>query len=497
MYPADQPGTARTVAVSHTRGAAQCRHGASALVRRHLFVLRLMLLAADAVMAAVFFLLLGNLRFGDAAWTTMWQALGMSDIAGALFYAAAWVTILWFLGLYAFRVRWTIGGELNEILVGSLLMAFATMTFLYLIKLDVSRLFLLVLLVGQPVITMASRVSLRLWFQRMRARGFNRSFMVVVGVGEEAQAFADVIERHPELGIEVIGHLVASDEVDSGVTRPILGSGEDLARVFHERVVDEVAICVAPRTMDWSEPLIRLAADEGKHVRIPTRAEPPVYDLSTEELDGLLIRSYVHGPTRMLSLAVKRAMDVGGALVGLVILGPVVAVVAVAILVTEGRPIHYHHTRIGLHGRPFTMYKFRTMVRDADARFNEVLHLNERASIAFKSGDDPRITKLGKFLRATSIDELPQLWNVLRGEMSLVGPRPPLEREIVGYDIWHRRRLSMKPGITGLWQVEARGEPEFDRWVERDLEYIDRWTLGLDLKILLRTVPAVVGRTGK
>ena len=162
----------------------------------------------------------------------------------------------------------------------------------------------------------------------------------------------------------------------------------------------------------------------------------------------------------------------------------------------QGRPIYYNHTRIGLHGRPFTMHKFRTMVRDADAQFDEVQHLNEREQVTFKSADDPRITPFGRFLRATSIDELPQLWNVLRGEMSLVGPRPPLEREIIQYDVWHRRRLSMKPGITGLWQVEARTEPAFDSWVERDLAYIDRWSLALDLKILLQTVPAVLRRTG-
>jgi lipopolysaccharide/colanic/teichoic acid biosynthesis glycosyltransferase len=137
------------------------------------------------------------------------------------------------------------------------------------------------------------------------------------------------------------------------------------------------------------------------------------------------------------------------------------------------------------------------MVPDAESRLEEVRHLNQRNGIVFKAADDPRVTLLGRTLRATSIDELPQLWNVLRGDMSLVGPRPPLVGEVAVYDVWHRRRLSMKPGITGLWQVEARHEPEFDRWVERDLAYIDRWSLMLDLKILARTVPAVVTRTGK
>ena len=435
-------------------------------------------------------------RFGEAD-PSLLAALNMDLGIGVALYAAAWVTTLWFLGLYETRVRWTIGAEINDILVATFVLAFAIMSFLYLVKVDVSRLFLGLLLIAQPVVTIAERLVVRLGFGWLRARGHDRSFMVVIGTGEDAQAFADAVERHRELGIQVIGHLLEPAPAAMRVTRPILGEAADLQRILHEQVVDEVAVCVGPSAAEWTEPLIRLAADEGKHIRIPTPVAPPVLDFQTEELDGLLVRSYVNGPARMLSLAIKRLMDVVGAAVGLVLLSPLLLVVSIVILVMDGRPILYHHTRIGLHGRPFTMYKFRTMDRDADERFDDVRHLNERQDVTFKSANDPRITRLGRFLRATSIDELPQLWNVLKGEMSLVGPRPPLEREIVHYDVWHRRRLSMKPGITGLWQVEARTEPEFDRWVERDLAYIDRWSLWLDLRILLRTVPAVVGRTGK
>jgi lipopolysaccharide/colanic/teichoic acid biosynthesis glycosyltransferase len=143
------------------------------------------------------------------------------------------------------------------------------------------------------------------------------------------------------------------------------------------------------------------------------------------------------------------------------------------------------------------MYKFRTMVADAEARLEEVKHLNERNGAAFKARNDPRMTAFGQWLRKTSIDELPQLWNVLVGSMSLVGPRPPLPHEVAEYDIWHRRRLSMKPGITGLWQVEARHEPDFDRWVEHDLLYIDGWSIWLDLKILAKTLPALLAHGGR
>jgi lipopolysaccharide/colanic/teichoic acid biosynthesis glycosyltransferase len=190
-------------------------------------------------------------------------------------------------------------------------------------------------------------------------------------------------------------------------------------------------------------------------------------------------------------------IDIVGATIGLVLLSPVLAATAIASLAQDGAPVLFRQTRIGLHGRPFTMLKFRTMVVDAEQRLDEVLHLNERNGAAFKATNDPRMTRIGRWLRKTSVDELPQLWNVLTGSMSLVGPRPPLPQEVAEYDVWHRRRLSMKPGITGLWQVEARHEPDFDRWVEHDLIYIDGWSIWLDLKILAKTLPALLAHGGR
>jgi lipopolysaccharide/colanic/teichoic acid biosynthesis glycosyltransferase len=160
-------------------------------------------------------------------------------------------------------------------------------------------------------------------------------------------------------------------------------------------------------------------------------------------------------------------------------------------------PAIFRQTRVGLHGRLFEVYKFRTMIDGAESQLEDLLEHNEIRGHAFKVTNDPRVTKVGRWLRRTSLDELPQLLNVLRGEMSLVGPRPPLPSEVAGYDIWHRRRLSMKPGMTGLWQIRARREADFDRWVETDLEYIDTWSFWLDLKIMLRTIPAVLGREGR
>jgi lipopolysaccharide/colanic/teichoic acid biosynthesis glycosyltransferase len=205
----------------------------------------------------------------------------------------------------------------------------------------------------------------------------------------------------------------------------------------------------------------------------------------------------VHDGHREVGLIVKRLIDIVGAVTGLVVLSPLLLITGLVMLVREGSPVLFRQTRIGLHGRPFTIYKLRTMVRGAEEKLDEVRHLNERDRVTFKASHDPRITTVGRWLRKTSIDELPQLWNVLNGSMSLVGPRPPLPGEVVEYDIWHRRRLSMKPGVTGLWQVEARQDADFDRWVERVLVYIDGWSIWLDLKILLRTVPAVLAREGR
>ncbi|MBF6606438.1 MAG: sugar transferase [Chloroflexi bacterium] len=469
------------------------------MIRGHLFALRMGLMASDAAAAAILFGVISVIRFNDARWTTMWDALGVDGRIGAALYAAAWVTILWYLGLYRLRVRWSSSAEIGDLAVAAFGLAVATMAFLYLVKLQgVSRLFLVSLFLVQPVLAFAERVFFRSVFGRLRARGYNRRYMLVVGAGEFAQAFADRVEAHRHLGLEVIGHLRTLAEETMAVSRPILGTTEELGRVFHERVIDEVAICLPMGSDGLADPIVRIATDEGKIVRVPFQpAMVPLPDARMEEFEDLLVRSYANGPQRVVGLAVKRFVDIGGAAIGLVLLSPVLLVVAAAILVREGRPILFSQTRVGLHGRPFRIYKFRTMVPDAETRYSEVAELSDTKGAAFKLNEDPRVTNLGGALRKTSLDELPQLWNVLRGDMSLVGPRPAPPREVEAYDMWHRRRLSVKPGITGLWQVEARFDRHFDDRANLDLRYIDQWSLWLDIKILVRTVPAVFVRTGR
>jgi exopolysaccharide biosynthesis polyprenyl glycosylphosphotransferase len=202
------------------------------------------------------------------------------------------------------------------------------------------------------------------------------------------------------------------------------------------------------------------------------------------------------GPSSLLQLFAKRMLDVAIAGILLVLGMPVVLGIALAIKISSGGRVLFAQTRCGLNGRRFTLYKFRTMVEGAEERRAELEHLNEMDGPVFKLRRDPRVTWLGRFLRKFSLDELPQLWNVLRGDMSLVGPRPPIPEEVAKYQRWQRRRLAMKPGLTCLWQISGRNEIDFDRWMQLDLEYIDSWSPSLDFKILLKTIPVVLSGRG-
>jgi len=469
------------------------------VIRRHMMALRLGMMAGDWASATAVFLLASIARFGDGEWIAFWNRLSIDIRLAAVVFGIVWVAALWYRGLYRLGTRWRLGSEALDILWATALVAALTLSALFVFRQEnVSRLFLVFLFIAQSLVTFASRAALRAWVIRLRSGDHGAHYMLVVGTGRLARDFAEAVERRSGLGIRIIGHLAVPGGSTVDLRSPILGSIEEMDRVFHEQVVDEVAICLEPSALRYLDPVARIAADEGKVVRVPI--DPiglPLPNAREEEFEGFVVRSLVVGQEHELGLVAKRLMDIAGSLVGLVVLSPLLLATAVAIRRRDGSPVLFRQTRVGLHGRPFSICKFRTMVPDAEARLAEVRHLNERNGIVFKATDDPRLTRLGRTLRATSIDELPQLWNVLKGDMSLVGPRPLPVHEVAEFDVWHRRRHSMKPGITGLWQVEARTEPEFDRWVERDLAYIDRWSLQLDVRIILRTIPAVFGRTGR
>ena len=470
------------------------------MIRRHLMALRVGLMVADGLIAVGVFMAVAELRFrNDGNVLSLWRALHVEPIVAALIFAALWVTVLWTSGLYRLDVRWKVSTEIRDLARATLVVVAITLSALFLLKQpDVSRLFLTMLFVIQPTVTLASRLLLRAAFTWNRAHGRDPRFMLVVGTGQLAQDFADRVETHDGLGLRIVGHLSAPQEPEPIVTRQVLGSINELHDVFREQVVDEVAICLPPAASRLLEPIASVASGEGKTVRIAVDPLEEILPSAVqEEFDGIIVRSLVNDGQREAALILKRLIDVVGAAVGLILLSPILLVSAVALWLRDGSPVLFRQERVGLHGRPFTMIKFRTMVVGAEERLAEVSHMNERNGAAFKATNDPRITPVGRFLRRTSIDELPQLWNVLAGSMSLVGPRPPLPDEVAEYDVWHRRRLSMKPGITGLWQVEARHEPDFDRWVEHDLIYIDGWSIWLDFKIMARTVPALLAHGGR
>ncbi len=468
------------------------------MIRRHATELRLLLALFDAFAAVGALAVAGIFRFGPADTLDPFVTAIPNPIAALALYALAWPVALWTQGLYRSRIRLTIRGEVLDVLRATALFAAALLSLLFLFKLpDVSRAVLLLLFPLLAISALLTRLALRMILVRLRQSGRNTRFILVLGSNGRAQAFADLVESHSDLGLKVIGHLAHDDEPPT-VTRPILGTVEDIEEILHSNVVDEVAICLPMSQSAHIDEIARVCEEEGKIVRIPMYVLE--HTLSTgrvEELEGLPIYSIVTGPDRVLALIAKRILDLGGALLLMVLLSPLMAAIAVAIRRDTAGRVLFRQRRVGLHGRQFEVMKFRTMVDGAEDRLTDLLELNEIRGHAFKVTADPRVTKVGRWLRRTSLDELPQLWNVVLGEMSLVGPRPPLISEVANYDVWHRRRLSMKPGMTGLWQVRARREQDFDRWVETDLEYIDSWSLWLDFRIILSTIPAVLNREGR
>lgn len=479
------------------------------MIRRHATALRLSLAIVDFATAVAVFVAVSIVRFGPG-WTATWEAAATNPWLLAVVYAANWVAILWLLGLYRLRARWAWRTEVLDLLRAVMIIAILTFATLFVVKLpDVSRLFLVGLFVAQAAVAVVSRGLLRWLFRRAREGGRNTRFVLVVGDGPSAHEYAQRIERYPYLGLRIAGFLAdpgpddprpgAAASAGTPLSRAVdpapgtLGRIHEIDAVLRSTIIDEVAICLPPEEGAFVEPIARLCEEQGFIVRIPLfEGISAVPGGRIEDFDGIRIQSVAYGPDRTLSLVAKRAIDIVGGIAALLLFTPVIIGAAIAIRREGPGPILFRQVRVGLRGRPFELVKLRTMVPNAEGLRDDLRERNEIEGPAFKLTDDPRVTRVGHFLRRASLDETPQFWNVIRGDMSIVGPRPPLPDEVAAYDIWHRRRLAMKPGVTGLWQVSARREEEFDRWVRIDLDYIDRWSLWLDLRIMVRTVPAML-----
>jgi exopolysaccharide biosynthesis polyprenyl glycosylphosphotransferase len=278
---------------------------------------------------------------------------------------------------------------------------------------------------------------------------------------------------------------------------PVLGTADDLSRILQEEVVDEVIFVLSRRQLEEFEESFLVCSELGIRARVALYFPHMKARVVLEELEGIPLLTFTNTPLAPFPMFVKRLVDIVIAAVGLLLLAVPLLLIAVAIRLSSRGPVLFKQVRCGLNGRRFTLYKFRTMYEGSDLRLEEVAHLNEVDGPAFKARRDPRVTPVGRVLRRLSVDELPQLVNVLKGDMSLVGPRPPIPEEVARYERWQRRRLSMKPGLTGLWQVSGRaGLDDFNRWITLDLAYIDQWSLWLDVKIMLKTIPAVLSTQG-
>ncbi len=341
------------------------------------------------------------------------------------------------------------------------------------------------------------RVAIKWILDRIRSRHYNQRYVLVVGAGAQARELIASIEANPGRGYQVVGCLAPGVTTEEAEGLGVLGTVGDLEATLKSRPVDEVAFLMndlpTARLAEW----LPLCAREGVKARLFFL--PPTVDSRDnylETLNGIPSVSFGIPPSRYWQLLVKRLIDVVVASAALVVTSPLLLATATAIRLTGPGPVFFRQTRYGLNKRRFTLLKFRTMVVDAEHRRGELESLNEMDGPVFKIRNDPRVTRLGRLLRATSVDELPQLVNVLLGHMSLVGPRPPIPSEVDAYEPWQRRRLSMKPGITGPWQVSGRNQVDFQRWMHLDMDYVDNWNLLKDLKILLQTVPAIVRGTG-
>ena len=342
------------------------------------------------------------------------------------------------------------------------------------------------------------RLALRYNLRWLRQRGHNVKSLLIVGGGTRGRAFAAHIARRHDLGYKILGYVDDDSEYAAGAK--YLGGIEDLPRLMSTEIIDEVAIAL-PIKSHYSqiERAVGLLEEQGITAHVLSDLFPQkLARAQSVDFDGMPIVTLGSVPPFSWRTEAKRLIDLSVAVIMLIASAPVLLIAAIAIKLDSPGPIFFIQERVGFNKRRFRMIKFRTMAIDAEARMKEIEHLNEKQGTPiFKIKNDPRITRVGRWLRKTSIDELPQVINVLFGDMSVVGPRPLSVRDATRMEeAWQKRRFSVKPGLTCLWQVSGRSNLSFDQWMQLDLEYIDHWSLGLDVSILLRTIPAIVMARG-
>jgi len=449
---------------------------------RHHRKLRFLLGLADVALTA--------LAFELAYQTRVWLALDR------VFYLETPVKLLLLAGsafVYLFAGRWLGVHDrldsarpatiLRETLRQSLACAVAIILFQYSLRLDLSRVFLGFFAAYSWFLLVLFRLNLARITGMLRKKFGVLHYVAVAGSGENATRLIGLLDQSAQFGIRLAAQL--SD-------RP---SVAEVSALLSKQVIDEIIFAVRSDQLAELEEIFLLCDEEGVRTRVALDFFPHVNSqVYLDRLGPAPLLTFSAAPHDELQLLAKRVFDVLLAGASLLLVSPIMLIVAVLIRATSPGPAIFRQTRCGLNGRKFVFYKFRSMCQDAEQRKAELAHLNQKTT-AFKISNDPRLTGVGKVLRKFSIDEWPQLWNVLRGDMSLVGPRPAVPEEVEQYKRWQRRRLRMRPGLTCLWALNGRDSLDFDTWMRLDMEYIDTWSLALDWKIMLRTIPHVV--TGK
>jgi len=454
--------------------------------------------------------------FALATWITNPQLTGLSSLEQfltvriklinfVLFIGLVlfWHMILSFFSLYKSRRltnRWKeVFDVIKATILGSLVI-YSTGKIFHIEIITIT--FIAVFWISSSAFMIISRLIIRWGLSWFRRRGRNLRNILIVGTNSRALEFAQKIESKHKLGYRIVGFVDTpwkgtTDFLENGYK--IVTDFDGFPSYLRENVIDEVVISLPLKSYyKTASQIAGFTQDQG----IIVRNLPDIFDLKTsrtrtDSLEGLpLISSYI-GAMEGWQVEVKRLVDILLSTLALVGLSPILLLTAVAIKLTSKGPVFFIQERLGLNKRRFRMVKFRTMVPDAEKIQDELEVLNEAEGPVFKIRKDPRITLLGRILRKLSIDELPQLFNVFKGDMSLVGPRPLPIRDYNGFDEdWHRRRFSVRPGITCLWQVNGRSDTSFEEWMEMDMEYIDNWSLWMDVKILVLTVPAVLKGSG-
>lgn len=455
------------------------------------------LLAADLAVGFAAGALAFAARFGAAGVTAYNQVY---LLASALF-PLGFVAVLAANRAYERRHLYVGTDEYQRVIRAGLWLTAGAAIVSYALEIPLARGWLLVALPAATVACLAARFAVRKRLHRSRARGERLRRVIVVGHELAVQDLAVRLSRERFHGMEVVGACLPPGRAPGELAEPappVLGTFEDVAGAVAATGADTVIVLGCPeldglalRRLAW-----RLERDDIDLILASSLIDVAGDRTTIRPVDGLPMLHVEHPRLAGGARAVKEVVDRAGAALLLAVSAPLQLAVALCIRAGSPGPVLFRQVRVGKHGREFVMFKFRTMYLDAEARLADLRHLNENDGVLFKIRNDPRVTRVGRWLRRLSLDELPQLYNVVRGQMSLVGPRPPLPEEVAAYPDDVRRRLAVKPGMTGLWQVSGRSDLPWDEAVRLDLRYVENWSLSLDLVIMLRTLTAVCRTSG-